>query len=640
MLPNNFLFQMVHPVTQISLNALALEILEALFITGNGKELQPTEISHASEILTLYLPEEVTGDGVLKIRFKGILDDDMKGLYRCKFDRPDGVTLFSAVTQFEPTFARKAFPCWDEPSFKAYFDIDVQAEQGKTVLSNMPEQERTSLENGSEVVHFKRTPLMSSYLIAIAVGDFEFIEDHVNDIQVYLEFDSFQVRVYTSPGKKEQGRFGLEVAARVLPFYDKFFKIPYPLPKLDMIALTVISGAMENWGLITYQETMLLVDPENTSSIMKQTAAIVVAHEIAHMWFGNLVTMEWWTDLWLKEGFATFMEFLSIDRLYPEFHIWDQFVEDAFNPALEMDALENSHPVEVQVENPAQVHEIFDNISYSKGAAIIRMLHDFLSDEPFSNGLQSYLAKNKYGNTQTDNLWEALEGSSSVPVAAMMSTWTRQKGFPVISATLDGQEVQLQQACFTSLNTADATLLGLPVQSARTEKWMIPIKLIRGSTGEVVAHTVMKDEKLSLQVPPLQACEWIKLNPGTVAFYRVCYEKDLLMRFQPAIEGKTLPPLDRLGLLNDLYAMVISGKCSTNELLSFLRFYREEEEYPVWCSIANIIQKILALLEYSENFEKFRTFAVDLLTPIRQKVGWDPVPNEGESPTERATYFA
>lgn len=329
------------------------------------------------EIVDLNFASAISvGPGVLELTFDGVLSDKMKGFYRSKYQAPDGQERYAAVTQFEPTDARRCFPCWDEPALKATFDMTLIVPKDRVALSNTNEVSNKADPNDSnlKVVKFATTPIMSTYLVAIVVGEFEFIEGKTSE--------GLQVRVFTPVGKTEQGVFALDVATKAVPFYSGYFGIPYPLPKLDLIAIADFSaGAMENWGLVTYRESCLLVDPQNTSSLRKQWIGLVVAHEIAHMWFGNLVTMEWWTDLWLNEGFATFMEFLCIDNLFPEYNIWTQFVTDTYTPALALDALHNSHPIEVPVGNPSEIDEIFDEISYHKGASVIRMLHRYISNE-------------------------------------------------------------------------------------------------------------------------------------------------------------------------------------------------------------------------------------------------------------------
>jgi len=268
---------------------------------------------------------------------------------------------------------------------------------------------------------------MSTYLLAYTIGEFDFIEQKSKN--------GVQVRVYTPVGKTEQGEFALDVAVRCLDFYEEYFKIRFPLPKVDLIAIPDFdAGAMENWGLITYREIALLFDPQNSSSLAKQWIAMVVCHELAHQWFGNLVTMKWWDDLWLNEGFACFMQHFSVSHIMPELNIWEQFIPDYSN-VLSLDSLHNSHPIQVPVNHPNEIAEIFDAISYKKGASVIRMLYNFIGNENFQKGMHHYLNKFAYKNTVTDDLWNSLEEASNQPIRSMMNSWVKKKGYPIINVT-------------------------------------------------------------------------------------------------------------------------------------------------------------------------------------------------------------
>ena len=321
----------------------------------------------------------------------------MAGFYRSSYEdeKGSGSKKWMAVTQFEATDARRAFPCWDEPAVKSTFSISITAPKHLTVLSNMDALE--TKEQDDLVEHkFRTTPLISTYLIAWALGEFESIEK-VNQ-------NGVKVRVYTTEGLSSKGKFALDVAARTLDFFTEYFGIAYPLPKMDLLAVHDFgAGAMENWGLVTYRTVYLLFDEENSSLKTKQNVAYVVGHELAHQWFGNLVTMEWWSDLWLNEGFATWVGWLAADHLFHEWNIWNEFIMDDCQAGLKLDSLRSSHPIEVPVRNPAEITQIFDSISYSKGASVIRMLVDFLGEGTFQKGLRSYLQKHKYSNAKTSD---------------------------------------------------------------------------------------------------------------------------------------------------------------------------------------------------------------------------------------------
>ena len=363
-------------VSEVVCNANNLEIQKCTINSGGNVLEAGVTLDQDQETAKMTCPSPLTpGSATINMNFTGVLNDKMRGFYRTKYT-VDGEDRWAAVTQFEATDARQAFPCWDEPAVKATFDIVIVAPKNRVVLSNMPEIENKEdpTDSSCNVVKFATSPIMSTYLVAIVVGEFDYIEDKTEE--------GICCRVYSPLGKKEQGRFALECAVRSLTFYSKFFNTPYPLEKYDMIAIPDFSsGAMENWGLVLYRETCILIDPQNSSQSTKQWVAIVVCHETAHQWFGNLVTMEWWTHLWLNEGFASFSENLTTDALYPEYKIWEQFVPGTLLEALELDALKSSHPIEVEVGHPSEVDEIFDAISYNKGASVIRMLYNWIGKD-------------------------------------------------------------------------------------------------------------------------------------------------------------------------------------------------------------------------------------------------------------------
>ncbi|KAL1452105.1 hypothetical protein WDU94_006414, partial [Cyamophila willieti] len=361
----------------LTLHALSLEFKNIHLELSDGKILSPeTKLSSEDETITLTFNEILpVGEGKLLFEYTGELNDKMKGFYRSKYrSSQDGKEKYMAMTQFCSTDARRCFPCWDEPAVKAKFSIRLCVPKYKVALSNMSvKSEELSPDGVSRSVQFETSPIMSSYLVAVVVGEFDHVEE--------TSSDGVLVRVYTPVGKREQGRFALHVASKVLPFYKDYFNIAYPLPKIDLIAVPELSyGAMENWGLVTYRESCLLVDPQNTSAGTRQNVARIVGHELAHQWFGNLVTMEWWTHLWLNEGYASFVENMCVDHLYPEYQFWTQFVSDKLVQGLQLDALNSSHPIEIPVNHPSEVVEIFDTISYKKGASIIRMLQKYIGD--------------------------------------------------------------------------------------------------------------------------------------------------------------------------------------------------------------------------------------------------------------------
>ena len=460
------------------------------------------------------------GKHKLTIVFKGILNNKMRGFYRSKY-AISGKEYHMATTQFEATDARRAFPCFDEPAQKAIFNVSLIIPKGKTVISNTLPVSVSEHEGGFEVVKFSPTPIMSTYLLAFIIGDFEYIERKSKRGVI--------VRVYTTPGKKHQAKFALDCAVKTLEFYEKYFDIAYPLNTLDMIAIPDFSsGAMENWGAITYRESALLVDEEHSSASNKQWVALVIAHELAHQWFGNLVTMEWWTHLWLNEGFASYIEYLAVDKLFPKWDIWTQFSTNDLGIALRLDALASTHPIEIPVHHPDEIGEIFDEVSYSKGASIIRMLADYIGEKNFRDGLRYYLKKHSYKNTETVHLWQAFEKVSKKPVAKMMRNWTGKPGYPVIKAEIKNNELSLSQERFfaspiSKKKSKDKTTWQVPV-SLKSEK-LLKINFLRGlaSSGEPISgffklQKIRTGKKFDFQKLDLEKF-WLKITFGEAGFF-------------------------------------------------------------------------------------------------------------------------
>ncbi|XP_012523522.1 puromycin-sensitive aminopeptidase isoform X2 [Monomorium pharaonis] len=612
------------PTDTIVLNSLEINIKSATFNGNDGKRIaaKNIELSASEETATLAFSEALPlgKSGYLNIEFVGEINDKMKGFYRSKYSGQDGNC---AVTYLCPTSARNFFPCWDEPSFKATFDIHltIPSQTSLVGLSNMPVKEKVT--NGNhETLTFERTPIMSTYLVAVVVGDFDYVED--------MSSDGVRVRVYVPKSKKEQGQFALEVATKILPYYKTYFGIAYPLPKIDLIAIADFSsGAMENWGLVTYRETCLLVDPQNTSTVRKQWIALIVAHELAHQWFGNLVTMEWWTHLWLNEGYASFVEFLCVAHLFPEYDMWTQFVTDTYIRALELDALKHSHPIEVPVGHPSEIDEIFDDISYHKGASVIRMLHAYIGDDDFRKGMNLYLKRHSYANAETEDLWAALEEASNKAVRKVMSSWTKRQGFPVVKVDYrqkgDNKILSLSQERFLADGSVD---------NSADNAWLIPISVSSSQDPtKTVFDGILDTKSKEFVIENVPEGTWLKLNPGTIGFYRTCYSQSTLSLLLPAIKDHTLPPLDRLGLLDDLFAMVQAGYASTVEVLELMQAFLHEDNYTVWSNIVNILSKIGTLISHLDFEDSLKTFGRNLFREVNARLGWDPKPNESHLDT-------
>lgn len=599
--------KVVKVTKKVLLNCAEIEISTAQ--VAGGETATVTYDKDAETVCLEFGSELAVGEVTLSLCYTGCLNDQMRGFYRSKYT-VDGEERYAAVTQFEAADARRALPCWDEPAHKATFDVVLIVPKDRVALSNMNETSCEDVEGGLKRVTFARTPIMSSYLLAFVVGEFDYVEEK--------DANGVLVRVYTPVGKANLGQFGLDIAVKTLPFYTDYFGVAYPLPKMDLIAIPdFAAGAMENWGLVTYRERLLLVDPDNSPAASKQLVALVVGHELAHQWFGNLVTMEWWTHLWLNEGFATWIEYLCVDHTHPEYDIWTNFLSREYASAMSLDALANSHPIEVPVGAPSEVEEIFDTISYSKGSCIIRMLHDWIGTESFRQGLCSYLKKFSYKNASTEDLWFHLGEASGSPVADVMSTWTKQMGYPVLSVEgkQDGDKrvLTISQKKFC----ADGNIGGF-----ESMLWRVPVT-IATSKNPAALKFVLDTSSTTVTVEGVGPDDWILLNPGRQGFYRVSYSTDLFSPLLPALRDGTLAPQDRLGLLNDAFALARAGVGSTVDVLRLFPSYVNETSYTVWENLVGNLSILDRLLSYTDCYQDFKKFAAKLFAPTAVRLGWD-----------------
>ncbi|MBI3631917.1 MAG: M1 family metallopeptidase [Candidatus Vogelbacteria bacterium] len=603
---------------EIRLHGVDLEIL-SVSLVQNSKETVPKKISYKPlEDLVIFdfAKPIVKGDVELRVKFTGGINDKMAGFYRSKYVA-NGENKFLATTQFEATDARRAFLCVDEPKAKAVFDMTFLIPPTHTVISNTYIKDIKEHESGYKLVSFAPTPKMSTYLVAFIIGEFDFLETKSKEGTI--------VRVFVTPGKKAQAEFALDTAAKMLSYYNDYFGIQYPMPVLDLIAIPdFASGAMENWGAITYRETALLIDPDHSAASAKQRVALVIAHELAHQWFGNLVTMDWWTHLWLNEGFASWIEYLAVHHLFPEWDIWTQFVYSDLNRALELDSLVNTHPVEVLVNHPREIREIFDAISYSKGASIIRMLADYLGEENFRKGLNIYLNKYKYDNAVTEHLWSALAEGSGKPVKKLMEKWTGIPGYPLVSLLRDKKgNLKLKQARFYSSI----------VENKKKQKkvlWNIPIGYTNNVSDEK-KYVLMNKPELALK-DKIGDNGWLNINAGQSGVFRVLYDDQTLASLEAPVKDKLLGASDRLGLANDIFALSRAGLMDTAKTLALLMAYKKEDNYTVWRDIATQLDDLDNIFYGEKFYWKFQQYVQSIFTTIVKTVGWVrlPAPERGD----------
>lgn len=596
-------------VKNITLHAAEIDI-ESAHIDAGALAMAATKISYneAAETATITFNQSVPkGTAALTLRFRGILNDKMRGFYRSSYEH-EGKLRHLATTQFESTDARRAFPCFDEPAVKAIFEVALTVPSASTAISNTLPVDIVEHASGYKTVSFAPTPPMSTYLAAFIVGDFEYIEKK--------SADGVLVRVFTTPGKKEQSRFALECAAKTISFFNEYFDIPYPLPVVDLIAIPdFAAGAMENWGAITYRESALLVDPEHSSTMNKQWVALVIAHELAHQWFGNLVTMEWWTHLWLNEGFASYIEYLAVDHMFPSWNIWTQFLHADMRRALTMDGLKHTHSIEVEVHHPSEIAAVFDAVSYSKGASIIRMLAEYLGERDFRDGLRHYLKKHRYGNTETKDLWQALQKVSGKPVAALMAAWTGVAGYPMLTISESASHLTLEQSRFFASP--------LSAKENRTKAlWRIPVQMMTNK-GKVRDTVVLRTKKTRVKKP---IGAWVKFNAGESGFYRTVYPERMRSALAAAAREKKLDAIDRLGLVRDVCAIAETGALTTADALRFAFEYEHETEYVIWAELASSMAVVHALFAGESFHTALEQRLVQLFQTIGTALGWDHEP--------------
>lgn len=599
-------------VAEITLHSKDIKVITAEMMQGKVAQFA-TKISYntEAETVTFTFKQSIKkGKAKLTIVFEGIINETLRGFYRSRYEL-DGKTKHIATTQFEATDARRAFPSFDEPAHKAIFDVSLIIPGNHTAISNTLPVNIKEHEAGYKIVEFASTPRMSTYLLAFIIGEFEFIEGYTKD--------KVQVRVFTTAGKVHQAKFALDVAIKSLEFYNEYFAIHYPLPVLDLIAIPDFeSAAMENWGAVTFRETALLVDEEHTSFANKQWVAIVIAHELAHQWFGNLVTMEWWTDLWLNEGFASYMEYLTVDHIFPEWKVWDLYLTERYSIALRLDALAGSHPIEVPVHHPNEINEIFDAVSYAKGSAVIRMLADYLGKDVFKKGLQYYMKKHSHGNTNTIDLWNAFEKVSGKKVSKIMQNWTGKTGYPLLSTSYSGQKFKIHQERFFSSRVSRKN-------SKEKTLWQVPLKY--------ESNKGVQKELLTKKSSPLLGTSIGKINIGENTITRVKYDDTTLLRLADEVSSGKLGVHERLGLIRDMFSLAEGGYISTVTALEFTLKYKNETEYIVWAEIASGIDKVAHILG-EESFEDlYRNYAHDIFTLLAMKMGWEKKEGEDNSHT-------
>lgn len=611
---------------EIVLNSIDLDIVEpelsAIVKTGHGDGLVPEvkEDKEHQRVHFLFKKTLTPGKYEFRLKFGGRLNEKLAGFYLSKFKGKGGEEKLMASTQLEPADARKVFPCFDEPDMKATFRITLSIEPGNIAISNAPVKfDKVDQRANKRQMTFEETPPMSTYLVVLVVGPFEPTPAKV--------VNGVQIRVWATEGNIPQGSYGLNTAAKMLPYLESYFGVPYPLKKLDLIAIPDFGpGAMENLGAITFRESRLLVDSKNASTSVKQDVAAVIAHEMAHMWFGDVVTMKWWDDLWLNEAFATWMSTKVLENFKPDWHAWDMFTAER-NAALATDCLASTRSIYAPVHEPEDAEEMFDEVTYEKGASVLRMLEMYLGEETYMKGIQQYIKENKFKNAATTDLWSALQVVSGKPVTKIMKEWVYQAGYPLVEVGHGGKG---KKTSTIALTQKPFTISGEQATKSKPVVWQIPVlaRFLHPTEGK--SSTVKSDVAYLLATPNMSCPELDGKKPFVInalayGYYRVRYPKELLTTIAESVSHLTVA--ERYQLLSDSWALVDAGDMPMSEYLKFTSAYRNETD-------PNVINLLAAQLSTVDWFidpgsrPQFQTFVRDRLGGLAQKLTWNRKPGE------------
>jgi aminopeptidase N len=600
--------------TDIVLHALEIDFQDVSISSASGTEKAKVALDKTNQTATFSVSKAIEpGPATMHIRYRGILNNELRGFYIGKDDQ----NRKYAATQLEDTDARRAFPSFDEPAYKATFDITVIADKGMTVISNGNVISDTPGPGETKhTVHFSTSPKMSSYLVAVVVGNFEYIEGKA---------DGIPIRVWTSPGKKELGRFALAAAEFNLTYYDRYFGIKYPYGKLDLVGLADFSaGAMENTGCITFREVLLLLDEKSTAIDLKKTVASVIAHEMAHQWFGDLVTMQWWDYKWLNEGFATWMSSKPVAAWKPEWNVQLDEVSDTVY-SLGQDSLVNTHPIHQPADTPAQILELDDAITYTKTAAVLRMLESYVGPDSFRAGVDLYLRQHSYANATASDFWNAQTQVSKKPIDKIMPTWTEQAGPPLVTVKTqcsgNSETVALEQQRYFY----DRAKL----EEGTAELWQIPLCMKTG------ASTISSAEKCELLTKKqanlsLQGCSpWVYANANAKGFYRSAYDSAAVQSIAKVAES-AFTPAERIMLLSDVWASVRVNREPIGDYLVLAEGVQADRSSAVLGEVLSELTYISDYLVSDADRDTFDLWVRQLLDPVANDIGWEAKPGESE----------
>jgi aminopeptidase N len=610
--------EVAQPTRTVVLHALDIAF-RTVTITAAGAAPQTASVTlnEPLQTATLTVPRAMPkGAADIKIVYSGILNDKLRGFYLST----EASGRRHAVTQFEATDARRAFPGFDEPAFKATFDVSLTIDGGDMAISNGRVVSDTPAADGRHTVRFATTPKMSTYLVAMAVGRFECLESSAENIPI---------RICSTQGKKELGRMALDLAGQLLTYFNQYFAIKYPFGKLDVLAVPdFAAGAMENTAAIFYREIDLLVDPKDVSLATSKRIASVLAHEMAHQWFGDLVTMKWWDDLWLNEGFATWMEGRALATLRPE---WNVSVDEAIatQAALSLDALSSTHAIHARAETPAEIDEAFDAIAYEKGAAVLRMLENYLGTETFRKGINAYLQAHAYGSGTSQDFWTTMTAASGKPIDRILPTFVNQAGAPLVDVTSACRDGRTDVAAAQQRFFLDPVLLG----NRSSELWQVPLCVKSGPAGGAGAPDascqVLSQPRQSLTIERSACSSWVFANPGAQGYYRTAYSPEALRALVPRVQdGLTAP--ERLSLIGDEWALVLAGRHGVGEYLTLAAGFGTERTDGVLSGVTERLAFIHQYLATDASRPRFEGFVRTLFGPLFRQIGFESAPADSE----------
>jgi aminopeptidase N len=592
------------PVKSITLNVneVMVESAKLLRADGNIEQTAHVTINRTQQTARLSFAKEiVSGPHQLSLEFAGTINEAPVGLYFTRYqEEGSGAQKIMVGTQMESSDARRMFPCWDEPSFRAKFRLTATVPSRFTTISNMPIESEKRTHAGKEV-RFAETPPMPSYLVVFCAGELD---------AIYGEADGVKIGVVTTRSKAETGRYALDSAEKILKYYNDYFGERYPLPKLDLIAVPGgCGGAMENWGGITFYESLLLFDPAKSSELTKQNIFKVIAHEMAHQWFGDLVTMAWWDDLWLNEGFASWMGTKCSDYFNPQWGVWLRSNAQK-QCAMATDALSSAHPIQQPVKTENDVGSAFDEITYLKSQSFLRMLENYLGERDFRVGIRRYIKAYKLSNCTTADLWNALAQSSKKPVAAIAASWTQQRGLPLVSVKSADSDVTVSQERFT-VNQKNSTPL----------EWKIPIAYREVPSTTTAARVFLLQQK-SATVPDIQPSQNVKLNAGDIGYFRTEYDS---AHFEKLIASAAqLPEADKVNLVSDAWALVEAGRGSVSNYFKLVEALRWDNSLALWEQITATLSSIDFLYLGNPQRPMFQAYGRSILRSVFDRVSWEP----------------